>query len=165
MAAAILCLFLVVGSAAPAAAWTLEERTALKTLTYEVMHNAFDLTLYNTVLEGTLAGSPVFLGVNAALSAAVYYTHDYVWETVQPATVPFSDWTTFYKLVTFRAATTVKNIGIGLLFTGDPTIATGFAIASAIADTGFFLGNEWAWGAWVPPDEVLPVETRVAARN
>lgn len=154
-ALAIVLVAIGIGAAtlppAPAAAWTLWERTAYKTLTYEAMHNAFDLTLYGSLLGGSLVGSPVFLGTNAAMSAAVYYAHEYAWESASPSNEPFTDWTTLSKLVTYRVATTVKNIGLGLMFTGDPTLATGFAVISAVADTGFYLANEWGWGAWQPP--------------
>ena len=161
LGALVLVAMLSVPVSTPAAAMSLWERTAYKTLTYEVMHNAFDLGLYGTMLEGSLAGSPVFLGTNAAMSTAVYYAHEYAWEIVQPSTEPFSDWTTVTKLVTYRAVTAAKNVALGLLFTGDPTLATGFAVISAVADTGFYLVNEWAWGPWVPDEGS---ETRIAAR-
>lgn len=134
-------------TAAPLPAW---ERTLYKTLTYQAASNLSDLALYGVLLGGSAAGSAGFVAVNLVSAMALYYTHDYAWETLGPAPEDKSHRTVAQKTATYRVAATAKNFALGYAFGGSAVAATAFVAAGAVADTVIFVGNEYAWDAFRP---------------
>lgn len=126
------------------------ERNLYKTLTYEVLTNGFDAINYGLILGGNLAGAPVFIGVNAVLAATSYYAHETAWDLGFTDPEPFGGWSLLARTATYRVVSSAKTYGLALLFTGDPVVATSFAVAGAIGDVTVYLANDWAWHAYWP---------------
>lgn len=139
-----------VPGADPAAPLPVWERTLYKTLTYQAASNLSDLALYAALLGGSAAGSAGFVAVNLASAMALYYSHDYAWETLGPAAEDKSHRTVASKTVTYRLVATAKNFALGYAFGGSAAAATAFVAAGAVADTVIFVGNEYAWDAFRP---------------
>jgi len=134
-------------AAAPLPAW---EQTLYKTLTYQAASNLSDLALYSALLGGSAAGSAGFVAVNLVSAMALYYSHDYAWETLGPGPEDKSHRTIAEKTVTYRLAATAKNFALGYAFGGNAFAATAFVAAGAVTDTVIFVGNEYAWDAFRP---------------
>lgn len=152
-AAATLAATAPVHAQAPATeqGWSVWELTTYKTLTYEAMANGFDLATYYLILGGTAAGSAGFFAVNAGTAAVAYYTHEIVWSVFGPLPEPYAEWTLATKAVTYRVISVARSYGLGYLIAGDPLLAGGFAIAGGIADTGFYVINDYVWSLVAPP--------------
>lgn len=165
VAAIVGCLAPVPAAAQPAAESAAEpaplpvwEQTLYKTLTYQAVSNLSDLGLYAAFLGGTAAGSVGFVAVNLAAAMALYYSHDYAWETLGPPPEDKTNGTIAEKTATYRAAATAKNFALGYAFGGSTVAATAFVVAGAVADTAIFVGNEYAWDLFRPrtPDALTP---------
>lgn len=151
--AAAVAATLPVHAQAPAAeqGWSVWELTTYKTLTYEAMAQGFDLAAYYVILGGTAAGSAGFFVANAGTAAVAYYTHEIVWDFLGPLPEPYAEWTLATKAATYRVVSVARSFGLGYLIAGDPLAATGFAIAGGIADTAFYVINDYAWSLLAPP--------------
>lgn len=146
------------GAQAPATdqGWSIWELSAYKTLTYEAMAQSFELASYYLILGGSAVGGAGFFVVNAGTAAVTYYAHEMAWQFFGPLPEPFSAWTLPAKAATYRAISIARTFGLGYLVAGDPVVATGFVIVAAIADTGLYVLNDYAWSLAAPPPPSAP---------
>lgn len=129
------------------------ERNIYKTVTYEVLTNAWDAAMLGVILGGSLATAPVFVTVNATAAAVSYYVHETAWDLGFEDQRPFGSWTLGVRAGTYRIISSAKTYGLALLFTGDPTLATAFAFAGGAADVTIYLTNDWAWNWYWPLEQ------------
>ena len=138
-----------------ATSWSVLQRNFWKTLTYEISSNGTDFLVYTTLLGTASAAAPAFVVVNAATAASTYYAHETAWDWYgwnDPDTV----WSIVARTVSYRATTGARAFAITYAFTGDPVVATGFAVLGGIADTVVYLANGWAWDTFIPLASTAP---------
>ena len=121
------------------------ERSLYKTLVFEGATNTIDLLLFSSVLGGHLYAGPAFLAVNATAAMAMYYGHEVAWGYLGPPEAEYDLKDNLLKGVTFRLASSTRAFAVGYGFTGNPVVAGGFMVGSAVGETVVYVANEYGW--------------------
>ena len=121
------------------------ERSLYKTLVFEGATNTIDLLLFRRVLGGHLYAGPAFLAVNATAAMAMYYGHEVAWGYLGPPEAEYDLKDNLLKGVTFRLASSTRAFAVGYGFTGNPVVAGGFMVGSAVGETVVYVANEYGW--------------------
>ncbi len=130
---------------APVSMW---ERAFYKTLTYEAVATASDLLVLRALTGVTTALGATFLAVDVGTAAATYYTHEIAWERLGPPIEEQTATTAGAKAVMYRMVSMSRGYGLAYVYAGSASIATTYAITSAVVHTAIYLGNEWIWNKY-----------------
>jgi uncharacterized membrane protein len=123
------------------------EHALYKTLTYETLANGWDVLVLKP-LFGVGIGSALgvtFTIANMSSAAGSYYSHEIAWDLFGVPPTDLSAMTVAAKTATYRVVSMSRSFLLAYVFFGSAPAAAAFAIGGAVADTVFFVANEYTW--------------------
>jgi hypothetical protein len=154
----------VVGAVPQALAPVLEvdwSQLLTKTVIYQSLSTVLEAGLFVLVYGGGSGAAGTVALATAASAGAVYFVHEYVWESALAEDADRSDpFVVLGKTIAYRAVSTLRSVTWGGTLAAAGGAAVGFWGAFAVLDSALYALTDLAFAQWRPPAEMPPLPAR-----